>query len=225
MGGDVIDPFDPSTTACADLANSYANFSSTAEFDDVHQEVIENVSEILSWTSVPISHVEQDAYSLDVVCDFITTLECNDVPFPSNIPQNAIDTCVNFVPYMMIGMFENNRYIGASRFARFMKKSVDKALNGETQYKMSLVGCHDSTLLAYSILLGYKPTENPPYSSHILTEIYEKDSTLYVRVLFNNKVLQINGKDIITYSEWKSILSQGDAYCLHDYTVESFVNA
>ena len=225
MGGDVIDPFDPSTTECGDLANSYANFSSTDEFHAIHQEVINNVSEILSWTNVPVSAMQQNAYSLDVVCDFITTLECNDVPFPSNIPQNAVDTCVNFVPYMMIGMFANNPGIGASRTARFMKKSVDRAINGETPYKISLVGCHDSTLLAYSILLGYQPIENPPYASHILTEIYEKDSTLYVRVLFNNKVLPINGKDIITYAEWKSILSQGDAYCLHDYTVESFANA
>ena len=224
QGSDVIDPFDPATTTCRDLNDLFVNWTAQPDFIALRDKVIANISDILAWTNVPEKAAE-NAVNLDVLCDFVTTLDCNDVPFPSTVSQQAITTCTEWTPYMMYAFYEQNPAIASSRYVRYMRQSVDKALNGQTPYKMTLVGCHDSTLLSYAVLLGQKPDKNTPYASHILTEVYEKDSSLYVRVLLNNEVMKINGKELISYTEWKNILAKTDGYCLETYTVESFVSA
>ena len=223
-GGEVIDYFDPSKDGCKDINNLYNNWTSTAEFKKLQEEVITNISDILEWVSVSRTNAE-NARNLNGVCDFITTLDCYDVGFPSTIPENAIETCKQWTGYMMYGLYEYGPAVCPSRAVRYMRQAIDQAINGETKYKMSITGCHDSTLLAYSTLLGHKNTKNPPYSSHIATEVYEKDKTLYIRVIFNNEVLKINGQELITYNEWKNILLPTDSFCTEDYTLESFVDA
>lgn len=57
---------------------------------------------------------------------------------------------------------------------------------GESNLRMVLNFAHDTTLSVILTALGVEVTENPPFASNIIFELWKEDDKLEVRTVFND---------------------------------------
>ncbi|KAL7719097.1 Lysophosphatidic acid phosphatase type 6 [Entamoeba marina] len=76
-------------------------------------------------------------------------------------------------------------------FLRELIESADMVFNGTSSHVYEHYTGHDSTLIPFLSLIGQDVFIWPPYASHIDIEHYMKGNEKYVRVVYNNGVLQL----------------------------------
>ena len=189
-GSPTLDPLRPNKDVCLDIKNLYDNFISSDNFKFFKENTIKEIENILNY----LNETTTDPKRIDKICDWVTTMYCNDKLMYPNITQNEINSCRKFQGFMLYGLYgkdDETRGIGYSYGMREMFKILDESISGINMIKFVLLSAHDSTIAAFLSLLGYSNEFIPPLASNIAMEIYKKDQEHFIRFVYNGIPLQL----------------------------------
>ncbi|KAF2642004.1 phosphoglycerate mutase-like protein [Massarina eburnea CBS 473.64] len=111
----------------------------------------------------------------------------------------------------MIGSIERNGNDGLVEIGG-NDGQLGRGRGGETDIKLALSGCHDTTLAAILMSLGAFDNEKwPPFTSHVALELFRKrTSTVPGQTLASDKTLGVQ-KEARPQSWWKALFSSAKA--------------
>jgi hypothetical protein len=82
-------------------------------------------------------------------------------------------------------------------------KEIEAQLSGRTNARFGLLSGHDVTLVAFLAGRGYRGLEiPPPYASHLALEIWQNGCCMFVRIVYNGKVIEDHGRELIPLPEF-----------------------
>ncbi|EDR28431.1 prostatic acid phosphatase precursor, putative [Entamoeba dispar SAW760] len=156
----------------------------------------------------------------DAYFDILQEIQCNKLEWPCIDTESGEKECfteeefnklVELVYHDGVYRFFDNDTIPLARldagwFLRDILSFQQMKHEGKTNVKYTHFHAHDTTIYPLVSLLEGDYSSWPPYASYIIFEMYEKDSEYYIRVGYNNKLLDLNfcSKDENGMCKWKS---------------------
>ncbi|OHS95364.1 histidine acid phosphatase [Tritrichomonas foetus] len=156
------------------------------------------------------------------VCDFIVTNDCfeNDI-----FDGETVDYCENLFGTISNHFYhydnEKARFISFSQGFREMFRIIDQRIATKSNLKFALFSAHDSSVTAMLHALGQNVTANPPYASHVITDVLKKGSEYFVRFSYNGNIIKIPYLDsyeenIYSFDSFRATINSLIDHC-HDF--------
>jgi len=208
-GSPTIDPLRPHKEVCADIKALYSQFINSDSFKAFLLQTVSAIQPALTYLNE--SSVEPSR--LDKVCDWVTTMYCNDKMMGPGITSDVISSCRRFQGKMLYGLYgmnDESRGTGFSYGMREMFRILDEFISGASSSKFALLSAHDSTVAAFLSALGYSHEYIPPLASHVAMEIYLKGSEHYVRFVLNGQPIPLkhfNNQVIVGLHEFRQAIT------------------
>ena len=213
-GSPSSDSLRPKKDFCKDFNTMANDYFGSKEFTDYYQETLNSVQPVINYLNV----TDVSYSKLDKICDWVTTMFCNEQYMPDEITSDMITTCRRYQGTMLYGLYNKTRGVAFSYGMREVLKYLDSYINGESTQRFVLLSAHDSTVAAFLSFLGFKNDFIPPLASHIVMEVYndEAESELYVRFVFNGQPLKIDlmgDQELFKLHDFRQKIGQYLLYC------------
>ena len=189
---------------CKDMEKMYKKWINSTEYIEKKENAAKYLKQIIA-----DSHLEWDDNQWLWFGDWVYTLYCsiNYLPeFNDSIIQVALDA----LDFYTNGFHRFERGVAGSAIVREVFRLIDATLQGESQNKLSIIGAHDITIVSVMNLFGISYDSIPPFRSHLVFEVLEKNSETYIRLQLNGKILF----EPMRYTKLKSESAQFLKYCL-----------
>ncbi|KAH0791714.1 histidine acid phosphatase [Histomonas meleagridis] len=202
-GSEYLELLRPSSDFCQDIKDIYTKLDADPDYLNYTNTMWNKIKHIADEFGVTYS-----SSNLNLVANWVVTLECNGQQLPSFVKTEDLELCQRITADLMYIAFKKNTTVFVSYAMRELLRVAKEAVNGGNQFKFSLLSSHDSTVGTFLTYLGYQATETiPPYASHLLMEIWKSGEQRYVRWSFNGEVLKIFG-GTNEYMKWEDFVEK-----------------
>lgn len=217
MGSPSLDSLRPKKEFCQDFKDLAAKYFNSQGFIDIYMKTLGEIKPVIDYLNV----TDTSFAKIDKVCDWVTTMFCNDQYMPPEITSDMITTCRRFQGTMLYGLYGSDnatRGVAFSYGLREVLSHMDSYLNGESTHKFVLLSAHDSTVAALLSTLGYSHEFIPPLASHVALEVYSEEATgeLYIRFVFNGqpvKLLLMDNQELVKLDSFRHMIDPLINHC------------
>lgn len=161
------------------LVKDYSGNNTMANFVATHQNLVNDI--------VRISGLPRDSWK-----DIVDILYCqykHNLSLPeweSVLPFSRVASLRDVFVSFSIPTHENAKLRGGPLLKEIIANMQGK-LNNSSQEKAYLFSGHDSTLVALMRVLDVFDNRHPLYSSCVMMELWKKDNSSFVRILYKNE--------------------------------------
>lgn len=198
---------EPDYFACQDFLQSFTKFQSTEEFQRLKNESAFFYKDLIDQSNLP-----WDDFNWLFVGDWILSLWCygGDGFLPQYVDQVFFNKSLEYASYFALQGYTSQRGVAGASPTREIFRIFDEFISGESRVQFSLLSAHDITITSVLDTLGVLLDSMPPFASHLVFELYEKDFDYYIRTLYNGEEL-FGG--LQKYGRLKSDVSDFISYC------------
>eukprot|EP01104_Vermistella_antarctica_P014003 TRINITY_DN4334_c0_g1_i3.p1 TRINITY_DN4334_c0_g1~~TRINITY_DN4334_c0_g1_i3.p1 ORF type:complete len:504 (+),score=65.46 TRINITY_DN4334_c0_g1_i3:66-1577(+) len=144
-----------------------------------HEDMFQTMNEAFGVTNVTIDTFNH--FQDPIIC-----MHHHNMTLPDAITEDVYERIKELEDFR-VSQFYNTGEIGLLAGGNMVLKIRDyfaKAINGTTDLRFVLLSAHDSTVNSLRGALGVHIEENPPYTSHVLFELWKaKNGELKVRMM------------------------------------------
>jgi hypothetical protein len=196
VGSEKFDVVHPTKDMCPDLALLRKEFFASEMYQEFYQKVLTTIQPLYEFTNSSDTTPE----GAEKICDWAITYNCNEKQIGGEtlITDQIIKECSELQAYhfFKLNFFsEEKGAIGAAPILREVLRELDESLNGLSSAKLNIISAHDSVIafVLSALEYGNDMVSGPPYSSYITVEVYEKESHLYIRFVYNGQLVPLFG--------------------------------
>lgn len=199
VGTQTWDVVHPTKDMCPDLDDLRNRWMASEKFKEAQQKTLSVVEPLYEFTNTS----DKSPTGVEKICDWAITYHCNEqVPSPGLITDELITTCQEYQTYFFykLNFFDEEKgALGAAPILREMFRLLDDSLSGKSEARLNVISAHDSVVSFVLSAIGFGNDEKlpPPYASWVTMETYMRDGEPYVRFVYNNRVIPLDGEETL----------------------------
>lgn len=202
---------------CEDLNGVYNKFRQDDMYLNLTDEYWDVIGEAL--TSIGYSDSPEDIVN---GCSDLLPLSCGLQSPPSFVTKEAVDICYEVQRRRNYKVFTLDKGIPVSYFIKVIFKELNDVVSSRTTTKFALFSAHDTTIAAMMAFLTEDEIPyNPPYASHLVIELWNKDGEKFLRFSYNGEPVTVSefGTELVKLEQFSHHVQETTDYC-HEMVFE-----
>jgi hypothetical protein len=131
----------------------------------------------------------------EVYYDHFRCYKARGLPLPEGVTEDHVRHITEYINGMFQFFFREPKIVRLA-IGRLMKRlymRMSAVVEGKPSHKFVLYSGHDTTVGPVLAALGFYNYPIPPYASNLVIELLQKETSFFVKVIYNGEILLVPG--------------------------------